>query len=74
MKQLFLIVVFSLFSITNSCAWFKLTINGFVDENDESKNYIVFSVPDMSQEDLYNGVLKFIMSNYKSPKDVVSEL
>lgn len=55
-------------------AQFKLTIDGFVDEKDTSKNYIVYEFEDKSQESLYNSVLMFINKTYRSPKDVINEV
>ena len=51
-------------SITAS-AQFKLTINGFVSEEDNSKDYLVYTFEGMSQEDLYVKVLSFVHKNIK---------
>jgi len=55
-------------------AQFSLTINGFVNAQDNSKNYVVFDYDSISKEKLYANVLKFITTNYKSAKDVVSKV
>ena len=55
-------------------AQFKLTINGFVDEKDSAKDYIVYDFKGKNQKDLYIDVLKFINTSYKSPQDVINEV
>lgn len=59
---------------TLSKAQFKLTVNGFVDKSDESKNFVVKEFNGQTQERLYTEVLKFINTHYKSPQDVINEV
>ena len=70
-KFLFFLLVMA--SITAS-AQFKLTINGFVSEEDNSKDYLVYTFEGMSQEDLYVKVLSFVHKKYKNPDVVLNEI
>lgn len=72
MKRIILFALLTLPVIAN--AQFSLTINGFVSSNDSSKNYIVYEYTNIPKEKLYINVLKFITSNFKSAKDVVSKV
>lgn len=73
MKKVLFIFLVGLISLSVN-AQFKLTINGFVDEKNEKKNYIVYDFDGETQESLYIKVLKFINTSYKSPKDVINEV
>ena len=71
-KVLFMLAAWLIYLSAN--AQFKLTINGFVDENDIEKDYVVYNFEGETQESLYTKVLKFINTSYKSPKDVINEV
>lgn len=73
MKKILLSLLICLFC-TIANAQFKLSINGFVDSNDVSKDYIVYEIKEKNQERLYTDVLKFINTSFKSPKDVINEV
>ena len=73
MKQLFLLLIL-IATFGTARAQFKLTINGFVDQEDETKDYVVMEFANIPQDSLYNMVSKFVLSTYKSPNDVISEL
>ena len=62
-KYLFLLL--AMFAI-NANAQFKLTINGFVSEEDNSKDYLVYTFEGVSQEDLYVKVLSFVHKKFKN--------
>ena len=51
---------------------FTLTSNGFVDNKNEDKDYVVVEM-DGTQADLYNKAKMYLLSIYRSPKDVLSE-
>lgn len=72
MKKIFLITLLMSMVITAN-AQFVLTFNGFKDKNDLSRNYVVFKIEDVSKEDMYNRVLKYVTQTYRSSKDVVSK-
>ena len=73
MKKILLLITLSLpFGTIN--AQFKLTINGFVDQKEETKDYIVMEFANYAQDSLYNKIMKYILSTYRSPKDVISEI
>lgn len=55
-------------------AQFKLTIDGFVSSDDESKNFIIMTIPDKSLDELYLETLKFIHTVYKVPDAVINEV
>lgn len=70
-KYLFLLL--AMFAI-NANAQFKLTINGFVSEEDNSKDYLVYTFEGVSQEDLYVKVLSFVHKKFKNPDIVLNEI
>jgi hypothetical protein len=72
MKKIILLI--ALLPIFNINAQFTLTINGLVNSDDETKNYVVYEFDGISQSELYKRVLMFINKTYNSPKDVVSEV
>ncbi|WP_026463525.1 DUF4468 domain-containing protein [Adhaeribacter aquaticus] len=51
---------------------FKLTSDGFINDKDESRSFIVINIPNTDQKTLYQKALKYINKNYVSPKDVMS--
>jgi hypothetical protein len=73
MKKIILFATLVLLS-TMVNAQFSLTINGFVNSQDNSKDYVVFDYENINKEVLYINVLKFITTNYKSAKDVISKV
>lgn len=50
-----------------------LTSEGFVDANQPDKNYVILEFPGKSQQQLYDAFKTMVMSNYVSPKTVMSE-
>lgn len=72
MKKM-LILLFVLLSI-NSHAQFSLTKEGFINTEDNAKNYVVIEFEDMPKDELYLRTLKYVTSTYKSAKDVVSKV
>ena len=74
MKKLIVLTSFFLCLSMQSYGQLKLTINGFVDNNNESNDYVVANFENISQDRLYADVLKFINKSYKSPKDVINEV
>lgn len=71
MKQSILLIAISLFYFGLNAQYFELTSSGFINP-ETGKDYVVLEFPEKSQEDIYNGVVSFINSNYVSPKDVMS--
>lgn len=67
---LFLLVMVA----TTVNAQFKLTINGFVSEEDNSKDYVVYTFDGVSQEQLYVKVLSFVHKKFKNPDVVLNEI
>ena len=63
-----------MFVCVNLNAQLKLTCNGFVDDKNKEKNYVVVTFDSLSQKKLYTEVLKFITTSFKSPKDVLNEV
>ena len=72
MKNLLIILLLLICSTTS--AGLKLTINGFVDENNTENDYVVFHVDGKTQQELYTSVLQFLVDKYNSPKDVIYEI
>ena len=72
MKNILLFLFITMPIMVN--AQFSLTIDGFVCSEDNSKDYVVFEYENQPKEDLFINVLKFITSNYKSAKDVISKV
>ncbi len=52
----------------------ELTDKGFINKNDDTKDYIVIDVPNTSKEKLYQNVKKYINTLYNNPKLVSSEI
>ncbi|WP_333662274.1 DUF4468 domain-containing protein [Chishuiella changwenlii] len=69
MKYLYLILLFSSFTFGQK---FELTSTGFVNAEDNSKNYVVIESPGKTQSELYKQTLIMLNKKYKSAKDVVS--
>ena len=72
MKKTIFISILGLILSLNSFAQFKLTIDGFVSEDE--KQFIVLSYPDKDLNDVYNQTLMFIHSVYKVPDAVINEV
>lgn len=72
MKRLILLL---LFILSAHCGYsqFLLTPEGFINESDESKNYVVLNFDGKNKEDLFKQAKNTITSYYNSPKDVLSE-
>lgn len=54
-------------------AQFKLTLNGFISENDSSKSYIVYDFEGMDVNTLYKKTISSINTMYVSSDNVVNE-
>ena len=79
MKKLLLLFVLSLHFYrsdgqVNEYAQFALTSNGFVNNSDTTKNYIVFEFPGKTQAQIYKNCLVYLNSAFNSPKDVLSKV
>jgi len=72
MKTLLSIILCFVTSISYS-QWI-LTPDGLASAEDSVKNYVVYEYDGINQVDLYKSVLFFIHENYRSPKDVLSEI
>jgi len=73
MKKILLILsMIIVSSIVN--AQFKLTIDGLINAEENSKAYTVCSFDETSKEKLFNNVLAFVTKSYVSAKDVVSKV
>ena len=53
-------------------AQFKLTIDGFKNQTDKAKDFVVFPHEGVPTKELYTKVLKFINETYRSPKNVIN--
>jgi hypothetical protein len=73
MKKAILFICLTAFTLCKAFAQdFNLTSNGFVSANDDTKSFVVIEVSGTQQE-LYNKAKTYLMRNYRSPKDVLSE-
>lgn len=74
MKKAFTAII-ALFAVsaTITNAQFILTNNGFVDEKDETRNYVIIEMPGYTQQQLYSTIKTMVTANYISPKTVLSE-
>lgn len=70
MKVLLTIIGFVFFTQLSFAQYFTLTPDGFV--SDDNKAFTVIDVPNKSQKQLYNEVLKGLSSIYNAPKEVLS--
>lgn len=71
MKKLVLLF-FVIFSLNVNSQVFKLTPNGFVDAEDETKDYIVFNFDSKTKKEIFDLVNAKIVSIFVSAKDVIS--
>jgi len=71
-KLLLLIAIFNIIAL--QAQKFELTSNGFVDINDQSKNYLVLDFPGKPKEQLFKEALIYFNKNYISSKDVISKV
>lgn len=71
-KLLFTMGLLLMLSMSAFAQGFTLTPNGFVNSEDETKNYVVVDMQGTQQE-LYRKVRAYLVSIYRSPKDVLSE-
>lgn len=71
-KLLFTMGLLVMASVSAIAQSFTLTPNGFVSSDDETKNYVVVDIQGTQQE-LYKKVRAYLVSIYRSPKDVLSE-
>ncbi|OAV69104.1 hypothetical protein Barb6_01999 [Bacteroidales bacterium Barb6] len=55
-------------------AQFTLTLKGFVNSNDETKDYVVFEFDGLSKSELFQKAKVFVNKNYVSAKDVLNEV
>lgn len=73
MKRLILLFIISALTWSAN-AQFVLTPQGFRNDQDFSKDYIICEFDNISKENLYNKMLLYITSTYKSPKTVTSKI
>jgi len=72
MKRIFILFA-AMFAVYYSFAQVvKITPNNFVDENDNTKNYVIIEAPGKSKEQLYSNVLTFVRKYYNNPKYVTT--
>lgn len=74
MKKTLLLLLFLSSMFLSANAQFKLTINGFVLEEDASKNYIVCSYDNLGKDILFTNVMTYLTKKYISAKDVISKV
>ena len=73
MKKILLHMLFLFFVVNNiSSQEFILQKDGFIDSINNS--FIVYVIPEKSQNQLYNEVLMSIGRTFISPKDVISKV
>jgi len=72
-KLLYILLLFSpILALAQSKGEFILTPNGFVNKDDVSLNYVLIDYPGESQTDLYKKTLKYLNTQFTSPKDALS--
>ncbi|MDD4190394.1 MAG: DUF4468 domain-containing protein [Mangrovibacterium sp.] len=74
MKKYFLLPLFVLCFAHVINAQFVLTSQGFTNDNDPQKDFLVYDFEGKSQNELYTKVLSFVTSTYRSPQDVISKV
>lgn len=74
MKRIIFCIIFFLLITNPIFSQFKLTINGFVNYEDNNKNYVVANIEEHSKEVLYSNVLRYLTQVYSSPKEVLSTM
>lgn len=58
----------------SASAQLKLTSDGFVNADDNTKNYIAIDFPEKTQSQLYKSALMYLNTLYVSPKEVLSTM
>ncbi|MDM1061930.1 DUF4468 domain-containing protein [Empedobacter falsenii] len=70
----YIILFFMLFAVNMQAQKFRLKPSGFVNSDDNSKNYVVLEFPNQSQSDLFKKAMIYATKNYKSANNVVSKV
>ena len=73
MKKLFLTLFAALFAAAGFGQPFVLTVDGFRDCKDNTKDYIVVQVPDVDQATLFQRAKNYFTKIYNSPQKVMNE-
>lgn len=74
MKNILIFIFFLIpaISFAQSKSEFLLTPNGFANKENTTIDYIVIDYPGESKANLYNNTLKYLNSQFASPKDALS--
>lgn len=73
MKRIFLLIMLlPLVGLAQQIQKFKLTARGFVNESDDTKNYIVIDAPNNTKSDLYKKSQMYFTKLYVNPKEVMT--
>lgn len=73
MKKLLLFAL-CLIATSVEAQTFELTSNGFVNSEDHNKDYIVFDVEGVKQQELFNYVMQALGKTFVSPKNKISSV
>jgi hypothetical protein len=68
MKQLFLVSLFGIFCLQAFSQRLNVTPAGLVNADDTSKHYVVIRIDSLSAKELYDGSVRFVQRNWKSPE------
>lgn len=74
MKKILLVFAMVLLAASGVSAQFKLTSEGFVSIEDETKGYIVIEVPNTPKNELFKKTKMYLNGLYNNPKFVTSEV
>ncbi|MDM1138884.1 DUF4468 domain-containing protein [Empedobacter sp. R132-2] len=70
----YILLLLMLVSININAQSFRLNSSGFVNSEDNTKDYVVLDFPNQSQSELFSKAMIFVTKYYKSAKDVISKV
>lgn len=73
MKKILLLVIAAIVTTASLAQPFVLTVDGFRDSKDTTKDYIVVQVPDADKAALFQKAKNYFTVTYNSPQNVMSE-
>ncbi len=74
MKKILPVIILIFTSIFSYAQQMELSLSGFVDKSDNTKNFVVIDIPNTTKEVLYNRAKKYINTIYNNPDFVSSQI
>ncbi len=71
MKRMIALAILGCYSLTMLALPLVVTKDGFRDEQDSTKSFVVVDIPDVDAATLYARMIEYINVNYKNPDEVL---